>query len=474
MCCGAATTVASPAPASPPGLPDAVTQWLATPAMRHATVAIEVRDLATGRTVCELDADRAVQPASVMKLVTTGAALRLLGADHRAPTEVLAAGPVVDGALRGDLIIRGHGDAMLASMWSLYKTTAFAGEVVGALRREGIRRIEGCVVGDGTALTGNPVPSEWTWEDMGNHYAPAISGLNYGDNRVVLTFDASRPAAQPRLVRVTPELPGVTFDNRLSSRPHPFDSAYVYGAPGDSHRTIYGAIPHGKAFFDVKADVPDPAAFAAQRIAAALRAAGIAVLPDSLARLAPERSAAHAEAPRLLCTHSGEPLSYVVRQTNVNSLNLMAEMCLRQVALQDGGDGSETAGIRAVLAYWHGRGLRMGGVRMFDGCGLAPADRVTARFVCDLLAEMQDDEAFVASLAVAGRTGTVAQFLKGSRLEGKAWLKTGTTKAVIAYAGYATGSDGRRYAVTLIVNNHEGRAAALRKDIEAIFPALIP
>ena len=455
-------------------LPPEFESWLTSKGMKHATVTMEVARLEEGdepQVIYQYDNERSVQPASVMKLVTTAAALSLLDPKATVATDIYVTGEVVEGRLDGDVIIKGHGNALLSSARSMFPREAFANAVAMALRKEGIKEVAGNIVGDGTMLKQSPVPSEWTWEDMGNHYAPAISGLNYGDNMFEIVLNTSRKGQKPSVVKIEPMVDGLSIDNQLMSNDYAFDSAYVFGAPFQNERILLGAVPHRQPQFRVKGDVPDPAQFAASRIKTSLIGSGIAVKGQALS--AGKDNVPDYEKARLIFSHKSEPLSFVAKQTNVFSVNLFAEMLLRQIALAYG-DGSETAGIGKVMEFLRAKGIDVEGMRMFDGCGLAPADRVTAHMIVELLAKMHANQDFVSSLAVAGKTGTVYSFLKNTRLEGKARLKTGTTKAVIAYSGYAEGSDGKTYIVSIIVNNHGCVSSAVRKNIEKMMLLLIP
>ena len=454
-------------------LPAEFEKWLTSKGMRHATVTMEVAQLTEKdpQVIYSYDNERSVQPASVMKLVTTAAALSLLDPKTTVSTEVYITGDMEEGRLAGDVIIKGYGNALLSSSRSLFARESFANAVTMTLKKEGIIEVTGDIVGDGTVLRHNPVSSEWTWEDMGNHYAPPISGLNYGDNMFEIVLNTSRKGQKPSLLKIEPMVDGLSIDNQLLDKDYAFDSAYVYGAPYQLNMTLLGAVPHRLPQFTVKGAVPDPAQFAASRIKASLIRSGINVKGQAISSndgYKPEFGKA-----RLIYTHKSEPLSFVAKQTNVYSVNLLAEMLLRQIALKYG-DGTETAGIAIVLDFLRKEGIDTEGMKMFDGCGLAPADRVTARMIVELLAKMHSCQDFVGSLAVAGRTGTVYSFLKNTRLEGKARLKTGTTKAVIAYAGYAEGTDGHTYAVTIIVNNHGCVSSTVRKNIEKMMLLLIP
>lgn len=167
---------------------------------------------------------------------------------------------------------------------------------------------------------------------------------------------------------------------------------------------------------------------------------------------------------------AGLPLSEFIKKTNEKSLNENAELLPYLLTP----DRNLYSGIDTIRNYWQSRGLDTDALVMYDGCGLAPADRVTAHFMTQLLKEMQGDEVFRNSLAVAGFTGTVMFFLKASCLAGKAQLKTGTTKSVVAYAGYVTGSNNHTYSVVFIVNNSTAKVSTLRKNIEKMFLLLIP
>ncbi len=166
----------------------------------------------------------------------------------------------------------------------------------------------------------------------------------------------------------------------------------------------------------------------------------------------------------------GLSLREFVKKTNEKSLNENAESLLYFLSPEH----TLQAGLDTVKAYWHSRGLDTDALLMYDGCGLAPNDRITARFISQLLCDMKDDEDFRASLAIAGLTGTVTYFLKTSHLAGRAFLKTGTTKAVTAYAGYMIGRDGHTYSVVLIVNNSTAPLTNQRKNIEKMFNLLVP
>ncbi len=171
-----------------------------------------------------------------------------------------------------------------------------------------------------------------------------------------------------------------------------------------------------------------------------------------------------------LLPDSGRVLMEVMDSTLAESLNLQAETMLRLLTPSCRLD----SGLLTVHDYWKARGLDMESLVMYDGCGISPSNHVTAHFINSLLADMQFDEDFRKAMADIGKEGTVKNFLKGTRLEGKGQLKTGTLKNVVAYSGYIKGSDSRTYATTIFVANNTCKHAEVRKDIEKLLLSLIP
>lgn len=166
----------------------------------------------------------------------------------------------------------------------------------------------------------------------------------------------------------------------------------------------------------------------------------------------------------------GRRLAAVVSDINHQSLNQQAETLLHLLTPSCRHDSA----LLLVRQLWTAEGLDMDGVLMRDGNGAAAQDGVTAHFVVSLLSRMAHDAAFVRSLPLVGREGTVRNFLKGTRHEGTTRLKSGTMKDVVSYAGYATGRDGHRYAVAIFVNHHALTAREMRLQLEPVIDALIP
>lgn len=456
--------------------------------MKGASFSLMAKDVSNGETLYAYDTERELTPASVMKLVTTATALELLGADFRFPTTLEFDGVLADSVLKGNLYIKGSGDPSLgsshfASNRSTYTPdkNVFIPQWTDALKTKGIRRISGSVIADESVFDTEGVSLKWVNEDLGSYYGAGCYGLNVFDNRFNLYVNTGAPHTKPEIVSSEPQMPSLRFHNYLTAASIRSDSSYTLGAPFSNDRYLYGIVPANKSGYMLRGDIPDPALFLAQYLDNQLRMEGIKAegTPTCYRILAEENKWIPGSRKELITTYS-PTLRDIVRITNERSHNLYADALLKAVGLgytPRPGEviSSSGRGIKAVKTYWRQKGLNTSSLWMFDGNGIALADKVSTSFLCDLLVYMatksEQRDAFIASLPKAGLEGSVANFLKGSSLQGRTVLKSGGVSRVRSYAGYITKGD-KRYAVVLIANNFAGTDAGIRKEMEKLLLSL--
>lgn len=443
--------------------PAPVKRLLQAPYMRGASFSLIVKDVQDGKTVCSYDTDRLQSPASVLKTVATATALEILGEDYRYPTTLEYDGTLENGTLKGNLYIKGSGDPSLGSSHFAPDQNEFLSAWIAALQKAGIRRITGSIISDESIFDTEGASVKWLREDMGNYYAPGSYGLSVFDNMYKLSLQTGAVGSVPVLKGTEPNIPFIRFKNYLKTASVSSDSAYIIGAPLDDVRYLYGVLPANRETYVLKGDIPDPALYLAHYLTDRLRQIGIQVDgAPSCYRIEAEENRWNKKERKEIVTTYSPTLREIASVCNHVSHNLYADALVKTIGLQYKPRKNEVIssfgrGVQVVKEYWEKKGLDVFSLRMNDGSGLAPADKVSAGFMGELLAYMATEsavsEAFIASLPQAGIEGSVRNFLKGSKLQGKARLKSGGITGVRSYAGYIT-EDGKTYVIAIFSNNY--------------------
>ena len=453
-------------------------KWLLqAPYMRGASFSLVVKDVQEGRTVYSYDTDRLQSPASVLKTVATATALEILGEDYRYPTTLEYDGILENGTLEGNLYIKGSGDPSLGSSHFALGQNKFLSTWIAALQKAGIKHITGSVISDESIFDTEGVSIKWLREDMGNYYAPGSYGISIFDNMYKLSLQTGAAGTRPVLKGTEPDIPFIRFKNYLKAAPVSSDSAYIIGAPLDDMRYLYGVLPANREAYVLKGDIPDPALYLARYLTDQLQQKGIRVdgSPSCYRIEVEENRWKKGERKEIVTTYS-PTLREIASICNHVSHNLYADALVKTVGLQYKPRRNEMIssfgrGVQVVKEYWEKKGLDVFPLRMNDGSGLAPADKVSAGFMGELLVYMATEsavsDAFIASLPQAGIEGSVRNFLKGSKLQGKAHLKSGGITGVRSYAGYIT-KDGRTYAVAVFSNNYSCPMSRMTRALEKL------
>lgn len=414
---------------------------------RNANISIMVIDLKTGKVLHSHRSGNATIPASTMKLVTTATALEMLGSDYQFKTTLEIEGKITpDSILNGNLIIYGTGDPTLGSakLGDIY----FLNDWVLAVRKAGIKQINGDIVADASAYDTEGVNPKWLWEDMGNYYASGAYGISYKDNTFEMELKSGSVGTTPEIIKITPNIPELTFKNYLKSTIIRFDSAYFYGAPFQNERSIYGEIPANRPSFTIKGDIPRPGLALARDFAWKLKTSRISISGNATDEFVPSNRT-------IIYTHLSPKLSEIIKEINVTSNNHYTEHLFRHLSLQGNKQASSPESVKVIYNFWKSKGLPVDELFMQDGSGLSPMNAVSANFYVSLLSYMdksKNSAVFRASLPVSGKSGTLRNFLKGTSLDGKLQAKSGSISRVRCYAGYVNSGE-KRLAFAILVNN---------------------
>ena len=407
--------------------------------------------------------DRPRSPASPMKLVTTFAALQGLTPAFRWETEIHALGPVEKGVLKGNLLLRGHGDP--------YLVTGEYWDLINGVRQAGIRRVEGDLVFDTSYF-------ELPEEDPGAFDGRPDRVYNMPPHPLLVNFNAVRFRFMPDSdggveVMTEPELPNVAIDNRLGLARH---GCYGYQrgvalnvVDTESERDrvmLEGRFPSGCERYGMTRTVLRPESYAFGLFDVYWRQLGgeltgrwrLGTLPKDLVSVDPDTGAPLPDASEsLIHVHRSRPLGDIVRLVNKYSNNVMTRhLQLTLGAERFGPPATEPKGNRAIREILEEQGVSLEGLLIDNPSGLSRTAQLSARQLGTLLRaawEAPFMPEFVSSLSLSGLDGTLRNRLGDGPERGRMHLKTGTMDEVSAIAGYVQAADGGRHVVAILINS---------------------
>jgi serine-type D-Ala-D-Ala carboxypeptidase/endopeptidase (penicillin-binding protein 4) len=436
-----------PAVAAGADLPAPVLRELKAAGIPPAHVHVVVQEVGVARPAVWARASVTVNPASVMKLVTTYAALELLGPAYRWKTEAY---------LDGDqLALRGYGDPKLTyeGFWLMLR----------ALRSRGVQELRGDVILDRSWF--GAVADGRIDDDSFRPY-------NVAPDALLVNFKSLRfnflPQYERNVVRVfaEPALPGLQIVNELKIVERPCIEGRAFrdliGASFDARpprAAFTGVYPAACGDRDLNVALYEPEDY----LAAMLRQ----LWAETGGRFSGgARNGTVPPAARLVYTHESAPLSEVVRDINKFSNNVMARQLYLTLAAELGGapaqPGNALLSIRRLLGE---KGIKAPELVMENGSGLSRNERISAASLAAVLQAAWRSPVmpeFVASLPITAADGTMRKRLRGAPVAGHAHIKTGLLNDVRSIAGYVLDKHGRRHVVVMIVNHpraHEAQEA---------------
>lgn len=417
---------------------------------------LSVVDMASGKEIINTgnSVSEGLVPASLMKLLTASAALDLSKQGRLdMTTSLLHDGAVEGGVLKGNLYIVGRGNAMLSSV-DLEKA-------VQEIARKGIRKIEGDIIADASLFDGGVSRNR-----KGPAYSmPSALGLNLHTAAVVVV---PGEAGKEPVVSMEPQNDAVKFTVSARSVDVRKSSLKVRKL-NDRYYGLEGNIPTNSAGYRRRFALDDPALYAAGVLRTLLKSEGVEVMGEVKKGKTPEEA-------KLLAKMEAPSLDKVIREMNVNSLNIVADnLLLRVGAKRYGAPGTAEKGIKAVEEMLAGfedsrgsvdrvQGPRGRGFKVADGSGLSVENRISAGLMARYLqgvSKKQWYSTFRESLPRPGREGTVRMIgFDNDRFR----VKLGRLEKAFGLAGYGADEGGREFAFAYMVNGSRGDIIGAEKS----------
>ena len=369
------------------------------PEFRNAQWGVLIVNPRTGDTLYSKNAGKLFMPASNMKIITSAAALTLLGPDYRYRTTFLTDGQVRDSLLDGNLLVIGRGDPTVSDRMRGTATTVMDA-LADSLRAHGIRQISGSLARVGNAFPDSIYGYGWEWDDLGEYYGAGVDELIFNEGMA------------PTKLRPPPD----TARDSLYSGP---------------------AKNPAKAYLD---------AFHDALVRKSIRMDG--AVRDSIFPTPFKMDT--------LFVLVSPPLREILPALMKPSQNQIAEILLRTIGLERGGLGTADSARKIVGQQLLAWGVQPDGFVIRDGSGLSDQDLLTPETIVRVLDRIQRDTAFATyynAMPIAGVDGTIDTRMKGTPAEGNVHAKTGTLAKARSLSGYVTSADGERLIFSILANN---------------------
>ncbi len=445
----AALMVSLAGPTLQAGVQSQVEEVVRAAALKNTDVSIMAVDLATGEELLRLDADRPMTPASNMKLVTTAAALSVLGVDFVFRTELQMLMPTDWQKTQGkvvseypDLVIKGDGDPAFGDPKLLKRGNLDVEKLINiwvqAVTSRNVTHVNRLFVDD-RIFDREYVHPDWPRDQLNERYCAQVSGITFHNNCIELYPTPTRLNESPR-VRMSPVARFISTLNRAKT--DKTDTFGVTRKPGSNNLTYSGKV-HRSRQTPVMITIDTPPTFLGQLLAERLIEAGVGVSEIVLPaedQVIPQGTLIHA-------VQTTMPL--ILQRTNKDSQNLFAECLLKRMGHQQtGAPGSWHNGAAALRIFLRDKlGARAAAFHIADGSGLSSENRVTSHLLVDLLTAVNEDPElsvpFRESLSIGGVDGTLRK-RPTYPITGKLLGKSGYIDSVSALSGYLVYDDPTR------------------------------
>lgn len=412
------------------------------PQLKYASHSIYVMEVATGKLVFAKNPKVGLAPASTMKVVTAAAAYSLLGADFTYETSL-----GVDSS--GSLVIRTSGDPSFGS-WRYAATQP--DEIIKRIKDSFARK--SIVIGSGEVKVlhqpgadKQKLPDGWIMQDIGNYYGAGAQLLNWKENQYDLLLKSTSRIGDPVEVVNRQALPSQVkeIENYIvSAAAGTGDNAYIYLPISGDRYMLKGTIPVNEGQFKISGSVPDGADWFLD-----------ALMPEISPRtswkyeFADVNSTSFQPVARFQSPGIDSVSYWFLRR----SINLYGEALLKTIGEKKGKSWSAESGLAVLRKFWSDKGIDSFALRMQDGSGLSPQNRITT-------------EALVKVLQYARSQPWFPSYFEGFPVFNGIRMKSGTINGVKGFCGFhRSKKDGKEYVFAIIVNNHSGASSTLVKKI---------
>ncbi len=421
-------------------------------------ISIYIKEVGTrGKTIASLNANTTRTPASVIKVLTTYAAILKLGFNYKWPTKFYTTGKLSQGVLHGDLIIKGFGDPTLCS-----KNLE---SISGRIRASGISKITGNIIIDRSYFSVGT-------KDSSKFDESPYSPYNAMPDAMMFNERVSTICVTPNKNKVSKKSADYSYKivNQLQRVNKPCKGRYSWPrVKVDKSQSVPTVLLQGKisqrcGTRNICRVVTKPYKSFYYALKDRLKEDGVQVVGNL--RLAKVPSGA-----KEIFVHYSDSLKKIVSKTSKKGNNLYARQLLLFLGAKVyGAPSTIDKGRRAVEYILRSKGaLSRGTLKIDNGSGLSRSAKMSAKILADMYDNAYEryGQRWMNTLSVAGIDGTIRKRFRGTIVKNRAWMKTGTLRRIKNIGGYVKSRNGKLYTVVILTHTTKGkwRASKLQNDI---------
>ena len=427
---------------------------------KHGTISLYVVENKTGKIIFDKNAETGLAPASCQKVITAVTAFELLGKDYTYKTQLGYDGKIDSAILKGNIYIVGSGDPTLGS-WRYKNTTEniLLSTFTKAIKAQGILQIRGLVLGDDRMWNTQIIPDGWIWQDIGNYYGAGASALNWRENQYDLILKSGKNIGERvKIAGTKPKyLPGLHLINELTAaQKGSGDNAYIYVAPDTEEGFVRGTIPVNEDSFVITGSMPDGGKLLAANIYQDLSAGK--TYPDNNINYLKGKTKWN-KPDTVFYTYTSPPLDSIMYWFLTRSINLYGEALVKTIGYEKTKIGSTDNGVKVIRDFWSKNGIESSSLKIIDGSGLSPANRVTTKALVTVMQYAKDKSWFSSFYYDLPEINNIK-------------MKDGYINGVRSYTGYIKSKEGTEYTFSFIINNFDGSPTFVREKMWKVLDIL--
>lgn len=430
-------------------LTDKINKILNAKCLDDKQTSISIVAMPDGKLVYAYNALTPLLPASVMKVVTTAAALHHLGPEYRFKTTVLHNGKHNNDTIEGDLIMRGGGDPRFSTetLW----------HIATQIKHSGINKITGDLIIDTHFFDAYDRAPAWDVDRTQKAYDAKLGALSLNYNSIVVHALPGSKVGEQLNVWLEPAPSYIKLINNTKTIKRGKNTVWASRRdseefPGQVEMLVKGRLPIHSQKKVIRLNVENPARYTIETFRQLLQKAGVEINGVTKIAVIPTTGTE-------LYSHLSEPLSLILKELNTFSNNFTAEQIIKTIAAERfGTPGSHAEGLKLVTDFLRIINVNTEGVVIADGSGLSRKNLMTTKAITDLLTAMysrfDSGPDFITALRVLGTNGINSKRLSNSPAKGQIRAKTGTLNKVSTLAGYVAGNNGKVFGYALFLNNN--------------------